>query len=86
MTTPPATVCVCVCMCVCAAGPSHSPAGVPQMREYVSRVLMMVASVSETEADSIMSKADWQGGALVGVWEEALAQVIQRQNLCNHPS
>jgi ATP-dependent Clp protease adapter protein ClpS len=44
------------------------------MREYVSRVLMMVADVSESEASTIMTRADWEGRALVGTWEKEIAQ------------
>ena len=46
------------------------------MREYVARVLMMVADVSDDEASSIMMRADWEGRALVGKWERDLAQHI----------
>ena len=45
------------------------------MREYVARVLMMVADVSQDDAKTIMMKVNWSGeGALVGAWEEGLAQ------------
>ena len=44
------------------------------MREYVARVLMMVCSVSEREALSIMMGADWSGRALVGTWERPIAE------------
>mmetsp|Transcript_28505 Transcript_28505/g.58282 ORF Transcript_28505/g.58282 Transcript_28505/m.58282 type:complete len:174 (+) Transcript_28505:129-650(+) len=45
------------------------------MREYVARVLMMVAYVSEDQADSVMMAANWgYGGALVGIWEKELAE------------
>ena len=44
------------------------------MREFVCRVLMMVAYLSEDAAEKIMMKASWQGGALVGTWEEELAR------------
>jgi ATP-dependent Clp protease adapter protein ClpS len=46
------------------------------MREYVSRVLMMCATVSEAEASSIMTQADWGGSAVVGTWEKEVAQHI----------
>lgn len=44
------------------------------MREFVARALMMVADVSESDASEIMQKASWQGGALVGTWEEPIAR------------
>ena len=46
------------------------------MREYVARVLMMVAYVSESEANAIMMQANWEYSALVGTWEEPLARHI----------
>ena len=46
------------------------------MREYVSRVLMMVAYVSEDDASSIMMQANWGGRALVGTWEKEVAEHI----------
>jgi ATP-dependent Clp protease adapter protein ClpS len=44
------------------------------MREFVARVLMMVCHISESEAASIMTGADWGGRALVGTWEKELAE------------
>uniref|UniRef100_A0A7S2CF36 Adaptor protein ClpS core domain-containing protein n=1 Tax=Florenciella parvula TaxID=236787 RepID=A0A7S2CF36_9STRA len=44
------------------------------MREFVSRSLMMVAHITEKDASDIMMQASWQGGALVGTWEEAVAR------------
>lgn len=46
------------------------------MREYVQRVLMMVASVSSDEANAIMMKANWDYSALVGEWEKPIAEHI----------
>ena len=46
------------------------------MREYVSRVLMMVACVSDSDAADSMMQANWNGRALVGSWEEAVAQHV----------
>lgn len=49
------------------------------MREYVSRVLMMVCDVSESEATQIMMEANadrWRNRALCGTWEEALAMHV----------
>ena len=46
------------------------------MREYVSRVLMMVATISEMDAADSMMQANWNGRALVGTWEEVIAQHV----------
>ena len=46
------------------------------MREFVSRVLMMVCDMSEPEAERIMMQANWEYQALVGSWEEPVAQHI----------
>lgn len=46
------------------------------MREYVQRVLMMVSDVSEEEALSIMTQADWGFRAAVGTWEKPIAEHI----------
>lgn len=35
---------------------------------------MMVAHITEADASDIMMQASWQGGALVGTWEEAVAR------------
>ena len=42
--------------------------------QFVSRSLMMVAHITEKDASDIMMQASWQGGALVGTWEEAVAR------------
>ena len=44
------------------------------MREYVQRVLMMVCEVSESQAMDVMMQANWNGNALVGSWEEDVAE------------
>jgi ATP-dependent Clp protease adapter protein ClpS len=46
------------------------------MREYVSRVLMMVCEISSSEALAILMKAnrDYKNRALCGAWEEPLAK------------
>ena len=46
------------------------------MREYVQRVLMMVAYITEGEANRIMMEANWAWGAQVGTWEKPLAEHI----------
>jgi ATP-dependent Clp protease adapter protein ClpS len=48
------------------------------MREYVSRVLMMVCEISSSEALAILMKAnrDYKNRALCGAWEEQLAKHI----------
>ena len=48
------------------------------MREYVSRVLMMVCEISSSEALAILMKAnrDYKNRALCGAWEEPLAKHI----------
>ena len=46
------------------------------MREYVARVLMMVAGVTESKAASIMMDANYYGRALVGTWEKPIAEHI----------
>ena len=46
------------------------------MREYVARVLMMVAGVTESEAASIMMDAQYYGRALIGTWEQPIAEHI----------
>ena len=48
------------------------------MREYVSRVLMMVCEISSSEALSILMEAnrDYKNRALCGAWEEPLAKHI----------
>ena len=44
------------------------------MREYVQRVLMLVCSISESNAMEIMMRANWGGGSLIGSYEEELAE------------
>ena len=49
------------------------------MREYVSRVLMMVCEVSASDATAIMMEANrdrWRNRALCGTWEEPIARHI----------
>ena len=46
------------------------------MREYVSRVLMMVAEISESKATAIMLEAGSNWMALVGTWNEDIAQHV----------
>lgn len=43
------------------------------MREYVQRVLMLVCSISESDAMDIMMRANWGGGSLIGSYEKELA-------------
>ena len=46
------------------------------MREYVSRVLMMVCEISEDRATDVMMQANWGGSALIGSWEQPIAEHI----------
>ena len=46
------------------------------MREYVSRVLMMVCYVDEARAERIMMEANWEYQACVGVYERPVAQHV----------
>ena len=46
------------------------------MREYVARVLMMVAYVTESEANSIMMEANYEWSARIGSWEEPVARHV----------
>ena len=46
------------------------------MREYVSRVLMMVCDISEEDSSEIMMQANWGGRAVVGTWDKPLAEYI----------
>ena len=49
------------------------------MREYVSRVLMMVCEVSASEATAIIKEANrdrWKNRALCGAWEEQIARHV----------
>lgn len=46
------------------------------MREYVARVLMMVADVTGPQAEAIMMRANWEYSAPVGTWELPIAEHI----------
>ena len=46
------------------------------MREYVSRVLMMVCDITEADAAVAMMRADWSGSAPVGMWERPVAEHV----------
>ena len=46
------------------------------MREYVERVLMMVCYLSQTEAHSLMTQADWNYSARIGTWEQPVAEHV----------
>ena len=46
------------------------------MREYVSRVLMMVCKLSESQASQVMMEAHWEYRALIGTWEKPVADHI----------
>ena len=46
------------------------------MREYVQRVLMMVAYISEAEAMHVMMRADWEFSAVVGTYEKPIADLV----------
>ena len=48
------------------------------MREYVQRVLMLVCSISESDAMDIMMRANWGGGSLIGSYEEELAEHVYK--------
>ena len=43
------------------------------MREHVSRTLMMVADLSAEEANRVMQATNWNGAAVVGTWEREVA-------------
>ena len=47
-------------------------------REYVSRVLIMVCGMTESEASSITAHAHRFGSAIVGTWEKELAEYTYR--------
>ena len=46
------------------------------MKEYVARVIMMVAGLPEEESESIMMQAGWAYSAVVGTWERPVAEHI----------
>ena len=46
------------------------------MREYVSRALMMVCELSESDAGDVMMQANRGGQAVVGTWEGELAEHV----------
>ena len=48
------------------------------MREHVSRTLMMVADLSAEEANRVMQATNWNGAASVGTWEREVAEHIRQ--------
>ena len=46
------------------------------MREYVSRVLMMVTDLTESDAGDVMMQANHNGRAVVGTWEAEVAEHV----------
>ena len=45
-------------------------------REYVSRVIMMVSGLTESEAGDVMMQANHNGRAVVGTWEAEVAEHV----------
>ena len=45
-------------------------------REYVSRVIMMVSGLTESEAGDVMMQAQLNGRAIVGSWEAEIAEHV----------